>query len=119
MNLCAIEIDDGGVEIPGTARACISGNRSETIGITPDEEEMIPAVGPEMNACLGDAGGRSEDEDAPGFTARSLCVATVGNRRIRRGNRAHRMNPCPPTTRSQKLEVSAGSLKRAKRCHCG
>ena len=52
MVLRAIEIYDGSIDMASTARARISSNRSETIGIPADEEEMIAAIRPEMNARL-------------------------------------------------------------------
>jgi hypothetical protein len=70
--LCAIEIDDRRVDVASTTRASVGGNSSETIGVAPDEEEMIAAVGPQMNAGLSNSGGSAEDENAPGLGARSL-----------------------------------------------
>src|SRR5580658_10522716 len=108
--LGAIEIDDSSVDVAGAARACIGSNGSEAASVAPNKEEMIAAVSPKMNAGFGNTRGSAENKDAPRLRTWGLCVATVWNRWIWRGSCAHRMNPCPPTTRSQKLDVSAGSL---------
>jgi hypothetical protein len=68
----AVEIDYGRVDVAGTARACISDDRRQTISVSTNEEEMISAVCPDVNAGLCDAGGGAEDKDAPRFASRSL-----------------------------------------------
>jgi hypothetical protein len=51
----AVEIDDSRINEAGAARACVSDDRCEAIGVAPNEEQMIAAVCPQTNAGLGDA----------------------------------------------------------------
>ncbi len=64
--LGAVEVGDGCIDEGGAACARVGGNGGEAIRIARDEEEAVAASGPEADAGFGDAGGRAEDEDAPG-----------------------------------------------------
>jgi len=74
MLLGAIQIDYSGINVAGAARARIRGNSGETIGVASDEEEMIAAIRPKMNAGFSDTRGGTEDKDAPGFASRTLDI---------------------------------------------
>ncbi len=108
MLVGVVEVGDGGVDVAGAAGAQVGGHGCEFLGVASDEEEARALRGPDAAGGFGDAGGGAEDEDLAG-------------RLVWRGalpGCAHRPG-LSPVTRSQKVEVSRGSRKRANCCHCG
>ena len=118
-----VEIGDGRAHVGRAASLEVGGHGGEFLRIARDEEELRALRGPDAAGGFGDAGGGAKHEDLLGE------LAAVGGGWIRCGRYvcgrcgegAHSVElaPVESVTRSQKLEVSMGSRKRAKRCHSG
>ena len=60
-----VQVGHSRVDEGGTAGARIRCDGEKALGVTSHEEEAVTACGPQANASLSDARGRSEHEDSP------------------------------------------------------